>query len=269
MNEILLSSQNMPVLYSGDYIVASDPFVHADRTLDFDILIYVTSGCIQVIEENIEYQICAGDVLFLKSGKHHYGTKEILKGTSWYYLHFHSSLSGSDEHSKDVLALPKFFHLTPDSTCSQKIAKFIEGIHSQEKETIWRRNAMLFDLLTTIAFYQKELLKQEPKLCDKIASYLESIYQEPFSAIKLENQFHLSYKHLAAVFKKGKGTTMQAYHSGVQMDEACKLLKSSSLSIGEIASSLGYSDPLYFSRCFHKQYGESPTDYRKAIPYRY
>ena len=89
---------------------------------------------------------------------------------------------------------------------------------------------------------------------------------EPFSAGKLEKHFFLSYKHMAAVFKKEKQLTLQQYHNKVRMTEACRLLKSTLLPVGEISKELGYPDMLYFSRCFHRFAGMSPTQYRKSVP---
>ncbi len=42
------------------------------------------------------------------------------------------------------------------------------------------------------------------------------------------------------------------------------LLETSDLTITEIAHSLGYENPMYFSRVFHKAKGLSPTKYRKT-----
>ena len=68
---------------------------------------------------------------------------------------------------------------------------------------------------------------------------------------------------MSQLFKKEKGVTMQQYHNSVRMDEACRLLCSTLMSIGEIADKLGFSDVLYFSRCFRNYTGKSPSAYRK------
>jgi AraC-like DNA-binding protein len=41
------------------------------------------------------------------------------------------------------------------------------------------------------------------------------------------------------------------------------MLINTTLPISQIAEQLGYADPLYFSRKFHKQTGVSPTAYRE------
>ncbi len=47
------------------------------------------------------------------------------------------------------------------------------------------------------------------------------------------------------------------------MDKACDLMYNQQLSIGDIARSVGYEDPLLFSKIFKKIKGASPRIYRK------
>jgi AraC-like DNA-binding protein len=48
------------------------------------------------------------------------------------------------------------------------------------------------------------------------------------------------------------------------MHKAAELLKQP-LTIEQVASSVGFSDPLYFSRQFKKMYKKSPSNYRDHI----
>ncbi|MDD6827860.1 MAG: AraC family transcriptional regulator, partial [Oscillospiraceae bacterium] len=42
------------------------------------------------------------------------------------------------------------------------------------------------------------------------------------------------------------------------------LLENTDYTIAEIANTVGYTNPLYFSRLFHKHIGVSPKEYRKS-----
>lgn len=59
-------------------------------------------------------------------------------------------------------------------------------------------------------------------------------------------------------------TPMQ-YIISVRMTNAQQLLGTTEYNITEIASVVGYDNPLYFSRLFKKQTGLSPTEYRKNL----
>lgn len=279
MNDIYISSTVLPVLCGCDFCAASEPFLHADRTVDFNVMIYVTNGCIYVTEENaggeIDYEIRRGELLFLKSGKRHYGKKPCPKGTSWYFAHFcidgeqkHPLFEVSDsgliqyERVENSVLLPKFMTGLGGGEPEKQISGLIEYFHSDDRTKRWNINARLFGLLTEIAFFGcgKDAAQS---LSDKICRYLNRRYAEPFSAKVLEGEFFLSYKHMAAVFKKEKGLTMQQFHTKARMNAACKLLRSTLLPIGEISERVGYSDRLYFSRCFRNFIGLPPTEYRR------
>ena len=73
---------------------------------------------------------------------------------------------------------------------------------------------------------------------------------------------HRSY--LAALFKEHTGMSPREYILWVRVNKAYELLTSSHLSIISIAHSVGYEDPLLFSRIFKKYAGVSPKEYRKA-----
>ena len=55
------------------------------------------------------------------------------------------------------------------------------------------------------------------------------------------------------------------YLTSYRISEACSLLKNSSLSIAEIAVSVGFFDQFYFSRGFKKVKGVPPSKYLATL----
>ncbi|MDD6812523.1 MAG: AraC family transcriptional regulator [Lachnospiraceae bacterium] len=281
MNEIVFNNQGLPVMNGCNLCVAADPFLHADRVLPFHVLLYVLEGAIYVTEDGTDYTVGTGELLFLKKDIRHFGKVEIPKGTRWYYVHFYfeeqenlsvfvpdSNPVVQGERLQTSVLLPKKMSCPEKNTIERTFGKLVEYFHSEDEQKRWYLNIKLAGLLSEIAFYgMKNGGKQS--LADQIAIYLSRHMAEPFSAKKLEKQFFLSYKHMAAVFKKDKGLTMQQYHTNLRMQEACKLLQSTLIPVGEISERLGYTDMLYFSRCFHQFAGMSPTAYRKKAPEDY
>ena len=81
----------------------------------------------------------------------------------------------------------------------------------------------------------------------------------------------VSYTHLD-VYKRQSLTRKfrETYHISihdyicqVRLENGCRLLRGTSLSIGEIAFSCGYGDQNYFTRAFCRTYGMTPMQYRK------
>ena len=59
--------------------------------------------------------------------------------------------------------------------------------------------------------------------------------------------------------------TPKQYIASIRMANAQMLLENSSYSITEIASFVGYADPLYFGRLFKRELGMTPSQYRRQF----
>lgn len=260
---IQISSAMLPIVADCDILTASDNFYHMDRTADFNVMIYVTDGTMYVTENGIDHEISAGELFFLKSGLRHYGKRETPRGTRWFYAHFFlNDISDSCEH----LILPKKLSGLSESSTEEKIYRLCEEFHSSDPLKSFRANAMFYELLLNTA---SEKQPEYKTVTDKICAYLDDHTDRPFTKELVEKSFFLSYSYLAAEFRKEKGISMGQYHNTARMKKACRLLRSTLLSVGEIADKLGFSDMLYFSRKFHSFTGISPTDYRKQIQNKY
>jgi hypothetical protein len=55
------------------------------------------------------------------------------------------------------------------------------------------------------------------------------------------------------------------YHLQHRMEEACRLLRTTRLSLAEVAAATGFEDVLYFSRRFSARIGEPPGAYRERM----
>lgn len=259
MNEIAFTNRVLPSCCGSGLLASSEPFYHADRIIDFHVLIYVLEGTIYVTEDGIDYVIGSGDLFFLKSGIRHFGKKEIPRGTRWFYCHFHSGEPTADQLSAH---LPKKLSGLRESETERRILSFNEYASSDDICKAWLLDLKLAELLTFLVLGESRLSETQ-SLSRSIAQYLSENISKPFSAAALERRFFLSYKRLAAVFKAETGQTMQQYHDRIKMAEAEKLLCSTMMTVAEISVSVGYSDPLYFSRRFRKLTGKSPTGFRR------
>ena len=270
MNEVILSNSRLPVTEGCGFLAAAESFRHVDRTAAFNVMIYVTEGVIYVTEDGTDYSVSQGELLFLKSGVHHCGRYDIPKGTKWFYAHFRTAPDSAAEFAPDngyscpesTLTLPKYLKGLSGSDIEQEISSFSEYCTGSDRFRGWYINQRLFMLLSRIALSER-YEEAPPTLSDRICAYLQKHRDEPFRAESISREFFLSYKHLAAIFRRETGKTMQQYHTALRMDEACRLLRSTLLSVGEIAAAVGYQDMLYFSRCFHAFSGASPTAYRR------
>ncbi|WP_369809177.1 helix-turn-helix domain-containing protein [Oceanicoccus sp. KOV_DT_Chl] len=64
------------------------------------------------------------------------------------------------------------------------------------------------------------------------------------------------------LFSSNKPASIIKWRDEKRIAYACQLLAHSNKPINTIADQVGYSDPLYFTRCFRRQMGSSPRQYR-------
>lgn len=91
---------------------------------------------------------------------------------------------------------------------------------------------------------------------------LDNIRNSSFDLTSAIAQTGYSSSHFRKLFKEITGQSPIMYFNRMRIEYAKTLLQqNSTLSIKEIAASVGFPDPYYFSRVFKKFTGSSPSDY--------
>lgn len=101
-----------------------------------------------------------------------------------------------------------------------------------------------------------------------ILGYIQEHYAEKISLNELAVKLHRNPQYLSAAFSKECGMSITEYIASVRIQHAKQLLRATDTPIGMIGTAVGYQDPQYFSRVFHKVAGIYPKEYRlrKAEP---
>lgn len=101
-------------------------------------------------------------------------------------------------------------------------------------------------------------------LSSQAESYLAAHYQdESLSLEALCSHLHISPSYFSAVFKRETKKTFHQYLTEIRMDHAVKLLAAGEMRTAQVAQAVGIPDPSYFSYCFKKHFGYSPSSLRK------
>jgi len=97
---------------------------------------------------------------------------------------------------------------------------------------------------------------------ERAMRYLEARVDGNIRIGELAAIVQMSTSHLSAMFREATGGGPAAFHTSLKMARARALLDTTNSTVTEIATAVGYSDPLYFSRHFRKVHGVSPSAYR-------
>lgn len=130
-------------------------------------------------------------------------------------------------------------------------------------------NSVLYEYLylLTQKFPRENLSPQEKQnhYVQEALQYLETHYEENFSLQDISIQLNIERSYLYRLFKASVGVSMKDYLLDLRISRACSLLSDTNLSISDIARSVGYDDPLYFSKLFKKKKRCAPSRYRRDI----
>ena len=99
---------------------------------------------------------------------------------------------------------------------------------------------------------------------DRARTYFEEHYNEDFSIEQYAVSRNMSTSWFNRSFRSTVGTSPMQYILEIRIRNAQVLLETTDYAISDIASIIGYDNPLYFSRLFRKAKGLSPSKYRKV-----
>lgn len=128
---------------------------------------------------------------------------------------------------------------------------------------VLRADARLQLLLSYYMEYYPGDQQEEPKDYVWLArKYIEQNYWKPsLTVTEIVQAVNLERSYLFRKFKEATGESVSAYIASCRIRRACELLKTSGLPVQSVAYSVGYNDPLYFSRVFKKATSYTPSAY--------
>lgn len=108
---------------------------------------------------------------------------------------------------------------------------------------------------------QNRMLQKE---MEEATQYFNEHFTEEISIEQYAMDKHLSTSWFIRSFKRYNGVTPMQYILNLRITNAKTLLRTTTYSVAEVASIVGYDNPLYFSRLFKKQTGLPPSEFRNT-----
>ncbi len=150
----------------------------------------------------------------------------------------------------------------PRQDYQEKLEQFHPDVNMTSKEV-----GSYFQGLLSMAmeFNKRKNEDQGRSVLSKVVEYIDQHYeQESLSLNEVAEYAEVSASYLSATFSQGMQVTFVEYVTQKRMEKAKKLLRTSTLSTGEVSAQVGFKDPHYFSFVFKKTQGMSPREYRSG-----
>lgn len=125
-------------------------------------------------------------------------------------------------------------------------------------------SAMLVDLHAPQTS-EVEMDEMDRKLLNQIREMIEeNMVDSDFNVSRLQEKMGMGNKQLYRKLKALTGQTPVEYIRDMRMQKAAKLLKAGKFSVSEVMYTVGFSNSSYFSKCFSKAFGMTPTEFMRS-----
>ena len=233
------------------------------------ILIYCIEGSGWFEIEGVRQKVSPEHFFILPKGKAHaYGCSTTNPWTI-YWLHFDGDKAGFFSEGLD-----KPTPVTPqkNSRIEDRLQLF-EEIFATLKNGYSKNNldysiSGLFHFLGSLKFlgaYRESIFTNQTEdiSADAIHFMRENIHKR-LTLKEIADHVGFSPSHFSTLFQNKTGFSPLNYLSQLKIQQACHWLDFSDMKINQIAMTIGFDDPFYFSRVFTKTMGVSPTEYRST-----
>jgi AraC-like DNA-binding protein len=99
----------------------------------------------------------------------------------------------------------------------------------------------------------------------RVLKFIDEHLQRDISLNEVAEAAFLSPNYLSQLLKKQTGMAFVEWLTVRRMERAQHLLSHTTERIFEVANAVGFADEAYFTRRFRQRFGQSPSEYRKAM----
>lgn len=240
---------------------AHDGYLHWHENLE---LLYFIEGACRVINGDEELSVKAGDVVVINSEALHY-----VKAKGMYCRYILLQLDAAYFETmgfhigKSVIR--KIIH-------DEEVCRILEKALTEQKAEMpyYRENikGMMLELLAIV--FRKHLAEDvrnqdhsnKSKLVKQVAEYINGHYREELTVEAVSSACGYSRFYISKIFKEITGITVTRYINATRIEQARTLMKSTDMSLSEIAIQCGFMNLSYFSKVFKRIETVSPNAYK-------
>ncbi|MDO4337884.1 MAG: AraC family transcriptional regulator [Eubacteriales bacterium] len=245
-------------------------------------LIYITEGEMNYHINGRSILMKEGDCIIVNSKQLHYGYSHFRHECKFICILFHPGLLNANPNIYKNYVTPfienkniEYFYYTECSENYHQVQELIKRILFLKKENgdAYELEAVsALYLLWRILFRQHRSILENENVYDisdlalqkKMVSYIYAHYQETLTLDEIAASGNISRSKCCIIFKRYLQQSPIDFANRYRLEVSRYLLANTQSSIAQIAVSCGFNHLSYFSRIFLREYGCTPTEYRKS-----
>ena len=235
--------------------------------VDQAIFIYCTKGAGWCELAGRYRSVQAGELLVVPPDTPHaYGTEDD-QPCSIHWFHAKGALVGPFLSELEVSVERPVIRIGENARVLALFEEVLDAVeHGYTTLQLLYASQALAHLIAVIIRDHRGAQHDHPSAHQKIAQTVDYMKQHLNQSLQLDalaSVANLSRSRYVDLFKQQTGYAPIDYFIRLRMHRACQMLDTTEMSIKEVAISLGYEDPLYFSRLFRTVNEVSPVKYRQ------
>lgn len=258
-------------------------FVFEGEAHDFWELCYVDKGQIVVQQEQNNYLLKAGEMIFCKPNVFHKSWVWQGKDASVVTLAFSVKGIALDVFEKNIVLLNAKQRQCVSAIVCEAEATYQNFYSPQEVSLEYSENApyggeqiivnRLEELMISVLrsgrsikadkrIVTDELQYECNELANRIVHYMQEHISEKITLQQLAQINHISISTLKRTFAVQTGCSVMSYLTALRIEEAKQMLAEHNYSLNEIAEKTGFGSVHYFSSVFKKHTGTTPKEFQ-------
>ncbi|MFD2114968.1 helix-turn-helix domain-containing protein [Paenibacillus yanchengensis] len=160
---------------------------------------------------------------------------------------------------------PKWLHLTDEY---DKALTIVYNMYweflKREPGYEYMITGQLIQLVALMQRYETHRKQEEipNDRLDEAIQYINEHFSQNIKVQAVAERTFMSPSHFQRRFKKITGVTFVNYLQNIRIQRCCELLKTTQISIQQVANQVGYQDMKFFHALFRKKIGVTPRQYR-------
>ncbi|NLN81114.1 MAG: AraC family transcriptional regulator [Clostridiales bacterium] len=251
-------------VYNTGYQKCSRNHSWGPATRDHFLIHYVSSGKGFLHSGGVSYTLATGDLFLIFPGEISSYSADSDDPWEYYWVGFNGT------EAKRLVNLSGFTKENPilrlaDDNQVKSLLLNIYNSRGNTPDAEAKMTGYLYLFLGRL-IHENEHKRAEYGLRDYLAQALRFIqynYAGQIGVSDIADYVGISRSQLYRAFVSNFNISPNQFLQKYRLNEACSLLRDGLLTVSEVAGSVGFSDPLYFSRVFRKDKGMTPTEYQK------
>ena len=231
------------------------------------IVHFVISGKGRYTVNDTTHHLAEGDFFLIRPNELVDYEADVQDPWEYYWIGFSGTKVKEILHTNGIGAKDYIGQVGAQKELQEKFAHFMESDFFDDAKKL-ANQALFYDIFSFFKIHNENMemgvrISRTKKYSEAFLLYVgNNYYREDLTIEEIAKSMYLHPAYFSQVIKEELGLTALKYLNLYRMNKASQLLKTTELSVEQIASAVGYQNRHSFTRAFKNRFQSSPTRYK-------